>query len=765
MKQSRKTRRVFKFRLVFGGLVSAAVLATAATIVQATPEIPRSVIKNSPAILTAPAGKKARSLELPITANLVGARWNGSAQQIEIRSRLEEGGWSKWAALDSEPNEGPDTVSSEAQRAAHFDHAAAVPAWVGSTKLIQFRVPHNRSAKDIRIVSINTTGTATRPARVATSLRALVKKLDPRIATGGAVPNQPTIVSRASWGADESLRCCGVSYYPTLKGGVLHHTVNANNYSRSQSAALVRGIYIYHTRSNGWNDIGYNAIVDRYGKIFEGRYGGIRKNVLGAHTGGFNTGTVGVALLGTHDAAAMTTAQRSGVIKFFSWRLDIGHVRTTNTMALRSGGNDKFSEGTIVRARALSGHRDLYFTGCPGGAAYTTINGLRNAIWNHGGPKFADPSATYVTSGGKVTSITVRATGNRYMKYKLTVYRRSNSEVLGTKSLYLQNAAIKWSAANAPGGTRTPWEYKWKLEATRDGASARPYAEPLVAAPPPVQLSQLSPSTRVVSPNGDGYNDALRTVFSLNTPATLAARVDAWEGGALVHTIWNARYLGSGVHSLDYAATAGGEPLSDGEYALNLVATDPVPDRPTDTVTTHLTVDTVAAFPYPGQWISPNADTNKDTLQFSGSVVGGPYPTTVRVLKGSTVVRTLLSEPTTGDFSATFNGRADDAEVLADGHYTVRLAVNHTDRVATVYRTITVDTVPPRAGLYRKTSSEIRIWVSERSTLRAYRRENGEMTLYTKVVPAGWSSLYGMYGTNSATLTDLAVNMVAKSVT
>ncbi len=88
---------------------------------------------------------------------------------------------------------------------------------------------------------------------------------------------QPTIFSRAQWGADERMRSAGSLRYGTVEAGFVHHTVNTNAYTRDDVPGILRSIYAYHTRSLGWSDIGYNFLVDRFGRIWEGRYGGVTR--------------------------------------------------------------------------------------------------------------------------------------------------------------------------------------------------------------------------------------------------------------------------------------------------------------------------------------------------------------------------------------------------------------------------------------------------------------------------------------------------------
>ena len=132
-------------------------------------------------------------------------------------------------------------------------------------------------------------------------------------------PERRAIVPRSAWGADESIRRnAAAATPPAVRFAIVHHTAGPNDYSPAQAAAIMRGIQVYHVKSNGWNDIGYNFLVDRYGTVYEGRYGGIDKNVIGAHARGFNTGSVGVAVIGTFGTARAPGGRRGGRSRSFS---------------------------------------------------------------------------------------------------------------------------------------------------------------------------------------------------------------------------------------------------------------------------------------------------------------------------------------------------------------------------------------------------------------------------------------------------------------
>ena len=116
-------------------------------------------------------------------------------------------------------------------------------------------------------------------------------------------------------------------YAKSVAFAVVHHTAGSNDYTRGQSRRRSSAaIELYHVRGNGWNDIGYNFLVDKYGQVFEGRAGGIDRNVIGAHAEGFNTGSVGVALIGNYSATVDRPAAEHALVGLLAWRLDVAHV-------------------------------------------------------------------------------------------------------------------------------------------------------------------------------------------------------------------------------------------------------------------------------------------------------------------------------------------------------------------------------------------------------------------------------------------------------
>ncbi|MGO1452060.1 MAG: NlpC/P60 family protein [Brevibacterium yomogidense] len=181
--------------------------------------------------------------------------------------------------------------------------------------------------------------------------------------------DKPSIGSRKSWGANENLRNGSADYASSVKAAVVHHTAGANGYSAGDVPSILRGIYSFHTQGRGWNDVGYNVLADKFGRLWEGRAGGVSKAVIGAHAAGYNTGSFGISVMGSYDKSAPPQKTIDAVNHAIAWKLSLDGVSAADKTTL--GGK---------RVRTVIGHRDVGQTACPGAAFYSKMGGMRSAI-------------------------------------------------------------------------------------------------------------------------------------------------------------------------------------------------------------------------------------------------------------------------------------------------------------------------------------------------------------------------------------------------
>jgi uncharacterized protein with LGFP repeats len=305
-------------------------------------------------------------------APLVALTWapdEAPAQGSPISVRgLGDDGWSEWVTTEVNAETDPT-----AERAGNKTRVGTDPVWLGDIEKVQIRY----AAPGVRKARVELIDPGTSPADTPASS-------PPGAAQ--AMPSQPQFIWRSKWGADESLRTCEPDYARTTLSMVLHHTAGTNSYTKSQSASIVRGIYAYHTKGQGWCDIGYNALVDKYGQVFEGRKGGLDLPVIGAHTGGFNTDTFGVSVLGTYTSAAPSSAAMNSIYGVLAWRSASFYRSATSTSVLTSLDSDSnYPEGTRVTVPFITGHRVLWPTECPGTAFYNSLGAIRSAVASRAG--------------------------------------------------------------------------------------------------------------------------------------------------------------------------------------------------------------------------------------------------------------------------------------------------------------------------------------------------------------------------------------------
>ncbi|HLR44475.1 MAG TPA: NlpC/P60 family protein [Brevibacterium sp.] len=181
--------------------------------------------------------------------------------------------------------------------------------------------------------------------------------------------DKPSIGSRESWGANESMRNGSADYASSVKAAVVHHTAGANGYSADDVPSILRGIYSFHTQGRGWSDVGYNVLADRFGRLWEGRAGGLDKAVIGAHVAGYNTGSFGISVMGTYEKKAPPQKTIDAVNHAIAWKLSANGVSADDRTTLAG-----------KRIRTVVGHRDLGQTSCPGAAFYSKMGDMRSDI-------------------------------------------------------------------------------------------------------------------------------------------------------------------------------------------------------------------------------------------------------------------------------------------------------------------------------------------------------------------------------------------------
>ena len=382
IEESAVPRRALLVVLVTGALAFAGLPETAAAAAPAP-----TVLRTMSALAPLDADTS-RAAEAPVPFTMVGFTAPAGA---ELRVRVSADGerWTDWAHVELlPPDEGPDPGSHEPAIPAG-GLVPTEPVWTGAARWLQVDVEGAEPDEVVPTV-IDTLGqTRSLPGRMWDAVRAAW-----RPAAAEAITTAPAIVSRAGWGADESLRSGSPSYSRRIRAGFVHHTVNANTYTQAEAAGLVRGIYRYHTQSLGWDDIGYNFLVDRFGTVYEGRAGGADRPVIGAHAGGFNTSTFGVSSLGTHTTAGPGAEALESIARMIAWKFDLHHVDVAGAAVLTSRGSTRFAEGQQVRLATVSGHRAVSETSCPGQALENLLPAIRHRVLQLGGDMILDHEAS-----------------------------------------------------------------------------------------------------------------------------------------------------------------------------------------------------------------------------------------------------------------------------------------------------------------------------------------------------------------------------------
>ncbi len=321
------------------------------------------------------AGAGGATVDLGANADLLGVTFRGSdAARVQLRFRWADGGWSPWAFAGA-GGHGPDGQ-------ARSPTVTGEPVWSGGSSIVQVR--SDRTLQDVRVDCVDVSdgaGARSQALLAAPAARAAALALASPVLAAG--PGQPPIIARRAWAQDVAQPRVAPQY-GVVRMAFVHHTENPNGYSAAEVPAMLRAIFVFHRYVRGWNDIGYNFVIDLYGRTFEARAGGIDEPVVGAQAGGYNTESSGVAVLGDFMSSAISPPAADALKRLLAWKLSLHGVPSLGRVTVRvnpaGAVYSRFPPGARVSLPRVAGHRDGDSTDCPGDVLYDQLPALRPAI-------------------------------------------------------------------------------------------------------------------------------------------------------------------------------------------------------------------------------------------------------------------------------------------------------------------------------------------------------------------------------------------------
>lgn len=301
--------------------------------------------------------------ETPVETEVavVGVSWRGTEPgAVRLRARTD-GQWSDWAGVEvlrAEEimgTEGDAVLGADAVQVQVQGPQAKVTldAW-GSDPVAEDLEPAQQTRVDGRSVSSSD----------AITPQATSSQVNGRI-----------INTRQQWGANEAVRKWSPNYIDQTKGITLHHTAGVNDYTAAQVPSILRGIYQYHAVTLDWGDVGYNILVDKYGRAWEGRRGGVNTSLRVAQALGMNYATAGISILGDYDRVSVPTAGFEAMAAVTAWKLDAHDLDVNSTFR-----HQNEYEGWTRTLPTVHMHRDVNQTACPGRYFAARIGEFRSRV-------------------------------------------------------------------------------------------------------------------------------------------------------------------------------------------------------------------------------------------------------------------------------------------------------------------------------------------------------------------------------------------------
>ncbi|QQR54803.1 N-acetylmuramoyl-L-alanine amidase [Candidatus Peregrinibacteria bacterium] len=433
---------------------------------------------------------------------LLGLNWQqklpaGTEAGLEIRFRSEKGNWSDWQSIHVD-----EDAPSQDQAEVEAGYDESLWSYVITEKSTAFQYRANLSTQNKNVtpklsdISFD---------YVQGGQSSLLNKFEKMV-----FDKDQSVVSREEWGANEKLRVASepnddfeseldeddeVEYpdmrivrtidenedgkpllwpqeYPaSVEKIILHHTATTQNLDDPEAA--IRAIYYYHAVTRGWGDIGYNFIVAPDGTVYEGRMGG--DGVVAGHAQGYNTGSVGIALLGNYEERDLSGDMMQALQALIYKKAKLHDIDPDGTSEFR---------GDVIPN--ILGHRDVDSTACPGDYTYDYLDQIRSMValaLENSEAMSSNKMYAYLESGDRDmlvldpnqevgVLIKIKNTGTKTWDSKtfLTVDANSESDSLVEipQDSSKRTALMKESSVK-PGGTAT---FSFKVSAKNNGGLA-----------------------------------------------------------------------------------------------------------------------------------------------------------------------------------------------------------------------------------------------------------------------------------------------------
>jgi len=181
--------------------------------------------------------------------------------------------------------------------------------------------------------------------------------------------NSPTIISQSSWRAG----LVAPDYeriYTETKNIIIHHSAGSN--TDTEYVNVVRNIYVYHTITREWSDIGYNYLISQDGSIFAGRDPDVypQDMVQGAHFSGSNANTMGICVLGNYEEVIVPDKAIESLVDLLTWKC-------AQDSLLPYGISSHPLNNSLP---VIAGHREGGATLCPGENLYNDLPLIRDNV-------------------------------------------------------------------------------------------------------------------------------------------------------------------------------------------------------------------------------------------------------------------------------------------------------------------------------------------------------------------------------------------------